>query len=94
MYFKFSGGHTAVLGISQSPCKLLAEVVHSFNIRSQRISFSDITFLQNWGFGGGCAKRQVLYENRHGTGSGGEASALILRSGNVSSAQQARTARS
>lgn len=93
MYFKFSGGNTAVLGISQSPCKLLAEVVHSFNIRSQRIPFSDITFLQNWGFGGGCAERQVLYENRHGTGSGGEASALILRSGNVSSAQQARTAR-
>lgn len=93
MYFKFSGGNTAVLGISQSPCKLLAEVVHSFNIRSQRIPFGDITFLQNWGFGGGCAKRQVLYENRYGTGNGGEVSALILKPRNVCSAQQAHMAR-
>ena len=93
MYFKLSGGNTAVLSISQSPCKLLAEVVHSFNIRSQRVPFSDITSLQNWDFGGGCAERQVLYENRYGTGNGGEVSTLTLKSGNVCSAQQAHTAR-
>lgn len=70
--FYISKGNSNSRHLRGTPCKSLAEVLHSCDIRLQHAPFNDVASLQSWDFGGAAAEKQVPHKNQCGTGNVGD----------------------